>query len=446
MKNISIIMPLYNAEKYLSECLDSVLNQTFKNFELICVNDASTDATLDVVQRYAARDKRIRILQNQERSGAAAARNRGMKEAQGRYLIFLDGDDLYDEEMLENAFHAMERYAADIVFFSVKKFSDEQIYGAKEMRYGEQYRKKYCKETFSLSDYSPCTILLWNGGPWNKLLMKEFVLSNHLEFQDLESANDEYFSTMAMLLAEKIIVLDDEKVMVRHRVHHAASRISNHRNPMCAYYAAEKILGELAGRNLMAAYGERAWHKCYYGLLLKGLKADGDALEKKEYYSFLQREGIEHLKILSAEWYDNADENLKHKIANFIEKDFESGWFNTESSLEFFLEESAREVEDLFKAYEEQNMHVGIWGAGSNGSRLLAFCEKHRLHIDAVIDTAKQKQGKSISGHIIRAIEEVDSMLDVIIISTADICKEVQEKVRGKSIEVIELYQFLGMK
>lgn len=446
MTEISIIMPLYNAEKYLSECLDSVMNQTFKEFEVICVDDASTDDTLAIVQQYAAKDIRIRILQNLERSGAAIARNRGMEKAEGKYIIFLDGDDLYNKEMLEKAYCSMEKYSTDMVMFSMKKFSDEQIYGDKVMGYGDKYRERFCKIPFSLVNYFPSTILLWSGGPWNKLLRKEFVFTKNLQFQDIECNNDEYFSTMAMVLAKKMIVLDDEKVMVRHRVHHAASRISNHRDPMCAYYAAEKILRELSERNMMMVYGGHAWYKCYYGLLLNELKADRDVIEKKNYYNFLKKEGIEHLKAISAEWYDNADTSFKQKIENFIEKDFESGWFNMESSFEVFLEESARELEDLFKAYEKQNMHVGIWGAGKNCNCLLAFCEKHKLHVDAVIDAAKQKQGKSISGHIIRSIEEVCDILDVIMISTSGIYKEVQEKVQGRSIEVIELHQFLGMK
>ena len=83
MEKISIIMPLYNAEKYLPEALESVLDQTYKNFELICVDDASTDGTGSIVEAFQRKDARIRILQNEERSGAAQSRNKGLKAAQG---------------------------------------------------------------------------------------------------------------------------------------------------------------------------------------------------------------------------------------------------------------------------------------------------------------------------------------------------------------------------
>ena len=97
MNAISVIMPLYNAEKYLPEALQSVLNQTYKEFELICIDDCSTDRTRSIVEEFREKDARIKVLINEEHSGAALSRNKGIKMAEGEYIVFLDGDDIFDE-------------------------------------------------------------------------------------------------------------------------------------------------------------------------------------------------------------------------------------------------------------------------------------------------------------------------------------------------------------
>ena len=97
---ISVIIPVYNVEKYLRECLESILNQTFQDFEIICVDDGSTDRSLDILQEYKRKDDRFVILQ-QRHAGAGAARNHGLKLAEGKYIQFLDSDDYFEPTLLE---------------------------------------------------------------------------------------------------------------------------------------------------------------------------------------------------------------------------------------------------------------------------------------------------------------------------------------------------------
>ena len=99
MPEISVIMPVYNVEKYLRECLDSLLAQTFTDFEAICVNDGSTDGSPAILEEYAAKDNRIKII-DQPNSGAAKSRNNGMTIACGKYWMFLDSDDWFMPDML----------------------------------------------------------------------------------------------------------------------------------------------------------------------------------------------------------------------------------------------------------------------------------------------------------------------------------------------------------
>ena len=149
---VSVIIPVYNAEKYLRECLDSVIGQTLQDIEIICVDDGSTDNSLLILQEYAANDKRLKIVE-QANQGAAAARNAGIAVAQGEYLAFLDADDLYYLEALQTAYVCAEKSNADVLLFEADFFDEKH-----GLLRTEQVETKYlsCLHEFSvqiLPDY-----------------------------------------------------------------------------------------------------------------------------------------------------------------------------------------------------------------------------------------------------------------------------------------------------
>ena len=121
---VSIIIPVYNVEKYLEQCLDSIINQNLKNIEIICINDGSTDNSLKILKKYAKKDNRIIIL-SQTNLGAGAARNRGLAVAKGEYLSFLDADDFFYENMLSEAVHKLETSQSDIAVFEVDLYDNK---------------------------------------------------------------------------------------------------------------------------------------------------------------------------------------------------------------------------------------------------------------------------------------------------------------------------------
>ena len=123
---VSVIIPVYNTQPWLRECLDSVLCQTLGDFEVICVDDGSTDQSGSILQDYAAKDSRFHIL-SQSNKGQSAARNAGLKVARGEYVYFLDSDDYIEPDLLETACQEMDSKNLDIVFFDTRVFADKGI-------------------------------------------------------------------------------------------------------------------------------------------------------------------------------------------------------------------------------------------------------------------------------------------------------------------------------
>ena len=137
---ISVIIPVYNVEKYLRECLDSVVNQTMRDIEIICVNDGSTDNSLDILKEYATKDDRIIVI-NQTNGWLSAARNSGLKIAKGEYIQFVDSDDYLELNACETAYKYALQYNADVVVWGYKNFP-EQVGNVKNKRgTGLKYKK-----------------------------------------------------------------------------------------------------------------------------------------------------------------------------------------------------------------------------------------------------------------------------------------------------------------
>ncbi|MBR3622514.1 MAG: glycosyltransferase [Selenomonadaceae bacterium] len=122
MIKVSIIIPVYNTEKYIAECLESVISQELKDFEILCIDDASTDNSPEIMRKYTEKDKRIRIITLQKNGGQAAGRNLGMKNAEGEYVYFLDSDDMLQEGALQSMCSLIDQYQVDGMVFNAEDF------------------------------------------------------------------------------------------------------------------------------------------------------------------------------------------------------------------------------------------------------------------------------------------------------------------------------------
>ncbi len=243
---VSVILPFYNGEKYLKQCLDSVTGQTLKEIEIICVDDGSSDRTLEMLQAYEKKDERIKVL-HQENAGAGAARNRGLAAASGKYLSFLDSDDFFEPDMLESAAAKLEEDQADFVVFGCDQYLNDT----------RKFRKiTYAMRKPILPPYMPFNhrqitgnvFKAFVGWAWDKLYRRDFILEHGLSFQEQRTSNDLLFVFSALVLAKRITCLDR---VLAHQRRNDASSLSNTREKswFCFYDAL------CALRNMLKEHG-----------------------------------------------------------------------------------------------------------------------------------------------------------------------------------------------
>lgn len=204
MSKISVIVPVYNVEKYLPRCLDCIVGQTLKNIEIICVDDGSTDGSGAILDDYAKRDGRIRVI-HQANVGAGAARNAGLAVATGEYLFFFDPDDTASHRMLKAMYARAVATRADIVVAG-KTMVDDRT-GRMIAKYGFVSSMWSLRQPFSGRDAATKIFNFAKSVPWDKLFRREFVRGNGILFQEIPRSNDVYFVNMALALADRIALI-----------------------------------------------------------------------------------------------------------------------------------------------------------------------------------------------------------------------------------------------
>lgn len=242
-KLVSILVPVYNSENYLKECLDSFIQQTYKNLEIILVNDGTTDNSLNIINEYIQKDARI-ILINQDNHGAGYSRNIAFDNANGEYVIFFDSDDFMEKNAIELLVNNSLTTDADIVIAKSKSYCDKTK-KINKMDYAIKSDKININDVFNFKDNGKYAFNFCIGWAWDKLYKKEFLLKYNLRFQNISYANDGYFVCHSLSLADKISILNE--YIFYHRINNSLS-ISNSardKDPLEGFKSLFKIKEEL---------------------------------------------------------------------------------------------------------------------------------------------------------------------------------------------------------
>lgn len=206
---ISVIIPVYNTEKYLHQCLDSVVNQTLKELEIICVDDGSTDSSLEILKEYAQKDNRFTIL-TQKNLHAGVARNAGLTVAKGEYVHFLDSDDYLYSNVYKKLYNCLVDNNLDLIKFKAKIF-DNATYENQSHNWTE-LKSEIFKDSFNkILSFGKDTSILANipDTCWSGIYDKKFLQANHIYFNNQRVANDTSFFINCIINTKRMIILDE---------------------------------------------------------------------------------------------------------------------------------------------------------------------------------------------------------------------------------------------
>ncbi len=250
---ISVIIPVYNVEEYLRECVDSVLCQTYKNFEIILVDDGSTDSSGKICDEYIEKDERVTVI-HQKNGGLSAARNAGISETNGDYVYFLDSDDYITENALETLLNIAEKDNSDIVFFDAVSFADTDDFTVKQ-----NYIRKHNYQTDSginifgqmteNKEFHSAVPLLFIG--------RDFLLNSGISFIPDILYEDMVFTYQLFCKAEAVSQCADALYYRRYRKNSimTSSKTKKHFTSCVAVYQQNsKFANELTQSNITAIY------------------------------------------------------------------------------------------------------------------------------------------------------------------------------------------------
>lgn len=250
---VSVIVPVHNAEKYLEQCLESILGQTLGDIEVICVNDRSTDGSAVILDSFAEKDPRLSVLQSPG-LGAGGARNIGLRAAKGKYLSFLDADDFFEPDMLEATVEQAERDNSDIVVYGSWVY-DTVKQPNRQAKWRLQVDRLPPECPFKPSDISDRLFGVFGNDAWNKLFRASLIRENDLLFQEISRTNDLLFTCEALTRARLVSVID--RCFAHYRVAIKTSlQSTNDRDPLSFLKAYEALYSYLESSDLLPQYEE----------------------------------------------------------------------------------------------------------------------------------------------------------------------------------------------
>lgn len=307
---VSVIIPVYNAASYLSPALDSIIEQTLEEIEIICIDDGSTDSSLEIIKEYQKKDNRIRIV-TENNAGPALARNNGIRRARGKYLAFVDADDFYEATFIEELYELSERENLDI---AIAKYD---FYNTEKARFEKSATADYSSifeegKITSKTEYPDQILASTVGSAWNKLFRREFVINKNLAFlTDVRIYEDVYFVVNAMAFAERVGKV--HKILMHHRIHSEQSRAKMFRKyhmqvPEVYLKIREFLMHNGIYAPLSRAYLNLSASRCYklFNLLAGGTK--------EKYWDLLHEKYA-----LLLDWCDKKREEFESsEIADFV--------------------------------------------------------------------------------------------------------------------------------
>ena len=297
---VSVIMPVYNVKEYLGEALDSLLNQSLKDIEIICIDDESNDGSYELLKEYAKKDRRVKVYK-QKHSNAGNARNIGIKKSRGKYLLFLDSDDFFDKDLCRDVYHFANYYDTDVLLFSAYQY-DNETRETNEFLYYLDTNFIEPRKLYSSVDLKNRLFHITTPCPWTKAFKREFIKEKGLKFSSLTNSNDLTFVFSSLALANRIVGIDEK--LVNYRMNQKNSTQSTkHKNPLNVFKAYKELKDNLENENVFDIF-----YPTYLNYMITGIMFNINSVKtdeaRDEIINYLNNGGFEELGI------EHIDENL----------------------------------------------------------------------------------------------------------------------------------------
>lgn len=351
MPEISVVIPVYNVEKYLKQCLDSVVNQTFNDIEIICIDDGSSDSSLDILNEYAKKDDRFKIL-TQENKGPSYTRNRGIDTAQGKYLYFMDSDDYIEPESLEELYNIAESNSTDCIIFKMINFDDET---------GEKYSSEYYDmeflgelvgdNVFSHKDIKG-DLFFVAVSPQGKFFNLDFI--RNIKFPEDVIFEDNVFFLEVLLKAERLYFYD--KYLCNRRVR-SGSLMTSKKN-FTDYITVSNMMVDMSKEH--GIYNDEYKPQLFEKILKNSFMRFNEVTDesKLEYFDALKKDFLSKKDTLDRDdVFQNMDSRLKEIYYKCMEantpKEFELylQLFDLQEKLDKTIEEKTQIKHDQVKLF-----------------------------------------------------------------------------------------------
>lgn len=372
MVKISVIIPVYNVENYLQACLQSVLMQSVKDLEIICINDASTDASLHILKDYRALDPRLVIIDNEKHLGVSRARNLGLESARGKYIFFVDADDMLQEGALKALYDRAEVNSLDGIFFDT-----DIIFETEELREQSKYkckRKGAYPEITSGADLFALQIAYKEYDPciWRQFWSRDLLLSNHILFYEDIIHEDRLFTFQAILSAKRTQCINSSYYIHRKRVSSITTSDVTMKNIEGIFVGVIQMLEFWKTHSFEPATDQAIHQYIVYSFGYIKTMAKRTGFYQISKYTFLDKMTHCYFEMLG--------------MNQFLQKPV---------SLEEYMDQLA------------VSEHIILYGAGMYAQRVLAALDENDLPITCIAVTDKDQNPQSLMGNRVYGIDQL---------------------------------------
>lgn len=397
---VSIIVPVYNAEQFLETCLDSLINQTLQEIEILCINDGSTDRSADILEKYNRKDTRVKIFSNPRNMGQPTSRNKGIEEAKGKYIQFVDADDFIEKEAVHELFELAEEKQSDMCYMGMQIHMEEGLdMKAVPMGICGQYPNVYDgKELLQiLTEKNEFFYYTWSVF-YNSAFLKE----NELLYRELVCGQGGNFIPRCLCRAKRVIVCN--KKYYHYRVHNASITHT------------EKAPKELLYGKIMR-----------YVDILQILAKDEKSLELEIFLNETYKKLIGGIQALTSyeksELENRMPSNFARHIFHILCKEGQMYRIDL--------------TEDMIKKIKKKE-YVIIYGAGYASKDMIELMQQNEIEILGFAVTKRKNNKVSLFGHHIYEIEELEqykSRTIVLIAANKKYNQEIQEILKQYGFE-----------